>query len=181
MAFKSIILSGHPGSGKSALANALSNEYGWPVYSIGGLWREKYKKEHPQNDITFEDFWSQTNKEDNIKINEEAKVLFERGSIIGESRYTMILDSSICLLVFITADMNTRVKRVHGRPEYRRMSKQELAETLERRGQDELDRGHELYGDDYDYRNPQNYHLVIDTTHMTVEQEVKAVLGMMRT
>jgi cytidylate kinase len=179
-AYKSIVLSGNPGAGKSALAAALSKEYGWPIYSIGGLWREKYKEEHPGNDITFEEFWSRTTKEDNVKVNKQAKVIFEKGGVIGESRYTAILDASVCLLVFVTADMATRAMRTSGREEYRGMSVQEITKILERREQDELDMGHELYGMGYDYRDSKNYHIVIDSERLTVAQEVALVKGLMR-
>lgn len=171
-AYKSIVLSGNPGAGKSALAIALSKEYGWPIYSIGRLWREKYREEHPENDISFEEFWSRTSKDDNRKVNEDAKMIFEKGNVIGELRYTANLDKSICLLVFVTADITTRVTRAAGREEYNGMSIQKITETLERREKDELGRAHELYGNDYDYRDPKNYHVVIDSGKLTVAQEV---------
>ncbi len=179
MAYKSIVLSGYPGAGKSALASALSKEYGWPVYSIGGLWREKYKEEHPKKDITFEEFWSRTTKGDNIKVNERAKSISEEGRAIIDSRYVKSLSGDVCLFVLVTAGIATRAERVSGREEYKGMSAQLLIEILKRREEDELKRGHELYGNEYDYRDPQNYHLVLDTEKMTVAQEVAAIRAAM--
>ena len=178
-AYKCIILSGNPGAGKSALATALSKEYGWPVYSIGRLWREKYRKEHPSGDMTFEEFWSRTSKEDNAEVNVQAMAIFENGNVIGELRYTANLDKSVCLMVFVTAELATRVRRAVGREEYRGMSDQEITEILERREKDEVARARELYGPDYDYRDPKNYHVVVDSDKLTVAQEVGVINTLM--
>ena len=77
-AYKSIVLSGNPGSGKSVLAMALSKKYGWPVHSMGGLWRNKYKELHPKGEITFEEFWGRTTAEDSRQMNEQAKKILDR-------------------------------------------------------------------------------------------------------
>jgi cytidylate kinase len=179
-AYRCIVLSGNPGAGKSALATALSKEYGWPIYSIGRLWREKYKKEHPEGDISFEEFWSRTSKKENLEVNVQAKAIFESGNVIGELRYTANLDKSICLLVFVTADIATRVKRAVGREEYKGMSKQQITETLVRRERDEVARARDLFGNDYDYRDPKNYHVVVDSDKLTVAQEVGVINTLMK-
>jgi cytidylate kinase len=178
-AYKSIVVSGLTGGGKTSLATALSKTYGWPMYSIGELWRTAYEQAHPKKDITLEEFFRRTTKDDNMRINAAAKLLFESGNVIGESRYTSILNKSVCLLVFLTADMAVRVQRVQNREEYANMTAEELAATLETREKDDLDKGRELYGEDYDYRDPKNYHLVLDTTKMSTAQCVDAVNRLM--
>lgn len=179
MAFKSIALSGNPGAGKSALAEALSKEYGWPIHSVGRIWREKYEQEHPKRDISFEEFWRKTGRVDNININERAQAVFEKGNVIGELRYPKNLGSS-CLLVFVTADIHTRATRSANREEYKGMSLPEITKALELREQDELSRGHELFGGDYDYRDTKNYHLIINSEKLSIAQEVMAINALMR-
>lgn len=181
--YKSIILSGYPGAGKSALAAALSKEYGWPVYSIGGLWRDKYKTykdAHPEYAATFEEFWSKTTIPDNLAVNEDAKLISEKENVIFDSRYTKSFNGEFCLFVFVTADIDIRVKRVHHREEYKALSVQELVEVLKRREKDEVAMGQKLYGANYDYRDPQNYAIVIDSRKMTVAQEVEKIRELMR-
>ena len=138
MPYKSIVLSGNPGAGKSALGEALSKEYGWPIHSIGRLWREKYDEEHPKRDMTFTEFWSRTSMDDNRKVNEKARVIFEKGEAIGELRYTKNLDPSVCLLVFVTADIKTRATRSAGREDYKGMSIPEITKALVEREEEEL-------------------------------------------
>ena len=43
MEYKGIAISGLPVSGKTTLAKEISEIYGWPVFSIGQLWREKWR------------------------------------------------------------------------------------------------------------------------------------------
>ncbi len=180
MAYKSIVLSGNPGAGKSALATALSQKYDWPRHSIGSLWREDYEQKHPKREITFTEYWSKTSMEDNRKVNEQAKTIFERGNVIGELRYTKNLDPSLCLLVFVTADLKTRAARSANRIEHRNMSLQEIAKALQAREEEELSMARELYGKDYDYRDPKNYHLVLDSGKMSIAEEVSAINALMR-
>ena len=175
--YKSIILSGNPASGKSVLAERLSKKYGWPIHSMGGLWRKRYKEMHPNGDISFEEFWGRTTPEDSRKMNEEAKKIFEDGGIIGDSRYVSYLDGSVCLLVFVTADIGTRAKRVCDRDEYEGMSASEIERVLEKREKDELKIGEGLFG--IDYRDTKHYHVVINSAMMTVEQEVDVIESLM--
>ncbi len=171
--YKSIVLSGYPASGKSALAEQLSKRYGWPVYSMGGLWRKKYAELHPDGDITFEEFWGRTTPEDSRKMNEEAKKIFENGGVIGDSRYVSYLDGSLCLLVFVTAELGIRAQRVCDRDGYKGMSVDEIKRLLEKRENDEFNIGKGLFG--MDYRDMRQYHIVINSGKLTVAQEVDII------
>jgi cytidylate kinase len=180
MSYKSIVLSGNPGAGKSALAEALSKEYHLSIFSIGRIWREKYEETHPLKDSTFIDYWKATSMADNRNVNEMAKLVFEHGSVIGELRYTYNLDKSVCLLVFVTADLEIRAARSTGRAEHKGMSIPEIAKALKAREDEEVIRAHELYGKDYDYRDPKNYHLVLDSGKLSIAQEVDKINALMR-
>lgn len=179
LAYKSIVISGTPVSGKSTLSAALSEHYGWKIHSIGSLWRARYAEKYPKGEVSFEEFWSKTTPEDNWVLNEQAKSLFENGGIIGESRYVSYLDASKCLLVFVDADINIRAERAaKGRGEYSSMPVYKIVEILERREADELRVGQELFG--VDYRDPKGYHIVLNSGLMTVNQEARAVMELMR-
>jgi cytidylate kinase len=176
--YLSIVISGTPVSGKSTLAKELSKQYSWPIHSLGGLWRARYAELHPNKDITFEEFWSKTTLEENKEMNVQAKVLFEKGGVIGESRYVSYLDTSKCLLVFVAADIGIRVERSQERDEYKGKAADEIRSILERREADELRLGQSIFG--MDYRNHLGYHLVLNSGKMTVKQEIEAVNALMR-
>lgn len=179
-AYKSIVLSGNPGVGKSTLAAALSKEYGWPIYSIGGLWRKKYEESRPKGGVSFAEFWSMTSTKDNREVDERAKFIFELGNAIGDIRYTKNLNRSVCLLVFLTADIATRTLMARDRDEYRGMSALAIRKVLEKREKDEVKKGKELYGAGYDYRDPDNYHVVMNSSLLTTDQKLDAIRVLMK-
>jgi cytidylate kinase len=60
------------------------------------------------------------------------------------------------------------------------MSIPEIAKVLKAREDEEVTRAHELYGKDYDYRDPRNYHLVLDSGKLSIAQEVAEINALMR-
>lgn len=178
--YSSIAISGNPVAGKSSLADRLSAAYGWTRLSIGGLQRQRWRKQHPAGDVPFEDWWRSTTIEDNREINALAKSTIENGGIVADSRFCNYLDSSRCLLVFLTADLGIRVLRAKSRGEYSGMDDRKLGLLLAQREQDELRMGRLLYGDGFDYRDPRIFHAVINTGLLTVEQEFLAIDSLIR-
>lgn len=129
-----IVISGLPASGKSTLANMLSKEYGKQVYSIGRIWRERWAELYPDGEVSFEQFWRGTSAADNLQVNLDARLLFESGSVIGDSSYAPFADNKKCLLVFLTADIEVRVERVSVRDDYRGKTHDEIRRILRERG-----------------------------------------------
>lgn len=178
MNFQSIVLSGNPVSGKSTLAKELQKEYGWPVHSLGGLWRAKYEEMHPKHEITFEQFYSKSSPQDSIDMNMQAKVMFENGNYIGESRLVSYLDQERCLLVYVTAALDIRAQRaISGREEYRGKTIDQIRHILFNREYDEVKVGIQLFN--VDYRDPRGYHIVLNSGLLTVKQEFEAVKSLM--
>lgn len=184
-AYKSIVISGDPGSGKSTLTSALSKDLtlstgnNWSTISIGGLWRAKHRELYPDNKITFEEFWRRVSPEENIKMNKMANKRLEAGNVIGDFRYVVNLDKSQFLLVFVTADILTRARRleIKNHIDYQSPTAGEIAEVLRRREEDELRVGKETYR--IDYTNPSNYHVVLNSSILALEQETKTIMELM--
>jgi cytidylate kinase len=174
-----IILSGLPGSGKSTLARRLNELYGYPIHSLGGLWREEYKRLHPDGGISFEQFWRQTTHEDNLKMNIVAKYIFLKGKVIGDSRYTVHLKDVPAAFVFVYADLDVRARRALDAGNYEGQDMYGIKNILHRREQDELRMGKTLFGEGYDYREPSHYHMVLNSGRMSVEEEVGAVRSLL--
>lgn len=177
MAYRSIVLSGNPKSGKSALADQISERYEWPTRSIGGMWKEKHRQLYPNGEVPFEEYWANTTREENLRVNVEAKLLFESGGIVADSRFVSYLDPAICLLIFVTSDLDTRAVRAwRDQKDYKGKSIEEVKAILERREMDEVRIGKDLFG--IDYRDPRQYHLVINSGALTVQQEVAIVASL---
>ena len=104
MKYQSIVFSGLPGAGKSTLVAKLQEIYGWPVLSIGDLWRQKWAKLYPNKEISFEEYWRTTSSEDNRQVNVDFREQATKNHLIGDSRYTVYLKDLPVFLVFLTAD-----------------------------------------------------------------------------
>lgn len=175
--YKTVVVSGLPGSGKSTLVNGLVAKLGWPVHSIGQMLRDDHKALYPNAEVSFEDFFGDISVAELRTLNEEAKTILERGGVIFESRYSPYLEMSRHLKVFITAPIEVRARRLVERKDYNGMSEGEVTGVLKRREADELVKGRGLYGDSYDYRDPSLYHRVIDSGLLTPEEEVEIVMA----
>ncbi len=177
MNYASIILSGQPVSGKSALAKRLSEIYKWPVHSPGQLWRDEWRRLYPSGEISFEDFWRNTTTEDNLRMDQRAREIFEKGGVIGDTRYSIYCTDLPALLVLITADLDVRVQRALGIDRYRNKSLEEVRQTLIEREKDEVRVGQSLYGIDYDYRDPKYYHLTLNSGLLTLDEEISTLVN----
>lgn len=172
MATRGIIISGLPCSGKSVLCERLHEEYKWPVRSIGQMWREKWKTEHPDGKISFEDYWRGTSDEDNQEVNRRMRLQMEENNLIVDSRYSAFYALDLPYLrVFLTADLDIRA--VRGLERHKPKSLEQVKEILKTREKDEVKRGRVLFEEDY--RNPSYYQLKLDSWRMSVSQELKEI------
>jgi cytidylate kinase len=171
--YKSVILSGTPASGKSALAKLIEQEYGLEIHSIGKLWRQKWAKLYPNRNIPFEDFWRGSSRKDNMEMDRLAKELIEKGGVIADSRYAAIYSDDKCLKIFLDADLKLRARRVSGRQEYSGKTMEEIEGILEKREEDECVIGKDLFGKDY--RDSSIYHIVLNTGLLSIDQEFEIV------
>ena len=176
MKYNSIMLSGLPVSGKSTLAKKLSEIYTWPIHSIGQLWREEWKRLYPNAEVSFEEYWRNTSLKDNKEINVKAKKVFEKGHVIGDTRYSVYCKDLPSLLVFVTADLDVRAERGLNTDRYKGKTTDEVRRTLITREQDELTMGYYIFG--IDYRSPEHYDIVINSGKLTVEQEVSIITNL---
>ena len=121
MKYQSIVFSGLPGAGKSTLAKTIGQLYGWPVYSAGGLWRAKWSRLYPSGEVDFEDYWRSTSTQENLKIDRDFRNIAIRGRVVGDVHYAINLLSLPILLVFLSADIDTRAQRALGLEKYKNM------------------------------------------------------------
>ncbi|MCL4389219.1 MAG: cytidylate kinase family protein [Candidatus Marsarchaeota archaeon] len=174
---KGIAISGLPVSGKSTLARMLADQFHLPVRSLGGLWRERWAKQYPNGEVSFEEYWRGTTVEDNLRINQEAKAEFESGNVIADSRFVSYLDINRVVRIFVDADLEIRAQRASTRADYSGKPIEEIRRILRDREQDELKMGRTLFK--VDYRDRKLYHLVLNSGRMTPEQEMISVMALL--
>ncbi len=170
---KSIVISGTPASGKSTIIKVLEKELNMPSHLVGEMLRAEWRRAYPEGIPSFEKFWRNMNMDFHRKLNEELKVVFESGGVIGDSRYVSYLDEKTCIKVFVTADIGTRRNRAMLREEYMGKSPSDVQEILESREAHELRIGMELFG--ADYRDPNIYHIMINSGILSVKEETSII------
>lgn len=147
--------------------------YGWRLLSIGDLWRQKWAKLYPNREVPFEEYWRTTSSEDNRQVNVDFREQAAINHLLGDSRYTTYLKDLPVLLIFLTADLDTRAKRGVGLAKYNGSCEEEIKNILYRREADEVAAGKRLFG--YDYRDSANYHLVLNTALVSQEEEIAII------
>lgn len=173
-----VVLSGLPVSGKSTLAKMIAASYGLGHVALGQYWRDAYARlpDSVRATTTFEVFWEKSDREENYRINAEAKPVFESGTVVGESRYVSYLDRNKCLLVFVFADLDIRADRaLKNRVDYQEsgLDIEAIKKLLRVREEAEYLKGMELFG--VDYRDRSRYDLHIDSGIRTPEEEFRMV------
>jgi cytidylate kinase len=171
--YQGIVVSGLPGAGKSTLVKKLSDIYGWPVLGVGDLWREKWKKLYPKQEVTFEEYWRTSSTAENLQINVDFRNEVLKRNLIGDSRYSIYLRDLPVLLVFLTADLDIRARRGVGLEKYNCRSEEEIKKILYQREIDEIAAAQRLY--DYDYRDPAYYHITLNTGMLSQEEEIAII------
>jgi len=178
MRYQSIVISGSAGAGKTTLAKELSRIYGWPVYSVGDLWRAKWKQKYPDNELQFEEYWRTTSTQENLQTDADFREIIVKGKVIGDGRYAINLRDLPALLIFLSADLETRAARVFGMEKYKNKSVDDIKQILRQREVDEVALGRRLYN--YDYRDSSYYDLVVNTKALSVADEIAIINSVMK-
>ncbi len=108
-------------------------------------------------------------------MNLVAREIFAHGNIIGDTRYAIFCRDLPSLTAFVTADMNTRALRAMRSEKYRDKKFHTVRTILFAREEDEVRIGKQLVGSWYDYRNPEHYHMVLDSGTLSLEEEVASI------
>ncbi len=178
MKYRGIVISGKPCAGKSTLCKMLSDEYNLRVHSLGQMWRDKWRAKHPNGEISFEEYWKKTSDEENLKVNDDARDLMKQERLIVDSRYTAFYCKDLPYLrVFLDADLDIRVGRIAKRDSLDINKAAKLKETLIGREVDELKMGMKLFNEDY--RKIKHYHLFLNTSYLTPEQEFNCLKALL--
>ena len=175
MRYNTIAISGLPGSGKGTLARVIAKKLNWKLFSIGDIWRERWKDLYPKAEISFEDYWKKSSFEEQKKINDKARKIISSEKIVGEFRYAICCKGLPTLFVFVKADLKNRAQRALQTKKYPEKSLEDIKQILSGREKDEVEWGKRLFGRDYDYRDLDHYEIILDSSKLTIEEEFEIV------
>jgi cytidylate kinase len=176
MKYDSVFIAGLPGSGKSTLAKKVSEACGWPTFSIGQMWRDKWKKLFPRGEVSLLDWWNATTPEENRQVDYEYREIVAKGNVVGDGMHCRFLDGLPCLKVFVTSDVKSRTERAMSTGKYDGKTAEEIENELLEREESHRRMMKAIYGDDYEYDDPKNYDLVLDSGKLSADEEVEAVM-----
>lgn len=175
--FKGILLSGLPGSGKSTASRELSKLLGWPLFSIGDLFREKWKKDHPNGEVSFESYMLKASLKDHKAMDAAARKRFEKGNLVGDMHHGAAIAEGLPILrVFISAPLEVRAQRAVHTGRFKGKSLAHIKELLNGREQEILRVAKKIYGKDYDHRDTSRYHIAINSGLLTIKEKIAIVM-----
>lgn len=174
--YSGILFSGLPGSGKTTTSRQLAEVLGWPVFYVGGLWRDEWAKKYPAQEMSFENFLHTITLEEDRAMDERAHAMLEKGTTIGDMWHGIIGEGLPVLRVFITAPLQIRAERGMQTDKYRGKTIEEIKMLLQMREERQLEVAKKIYGDWYDYRDPAGYHITLNSGLLSVEEKISSVL-----
>ena len=153
--YDSMIISGLPGVGKTALIKRLMERFepeGWKVHSIGDDFKKVHARLCPANDPPFEQWWPHTPIDEILRINADAYQMLQKGKLILDSRFsTRYCWHLPALSVFLNATLDTRIRRIiKGGTRYVGKSPEQIKDILEYRENTELLIGRKTFGYNFD-------------------------------
>jgi cytidylate kinase len=165
-----VAVSGQPGSGKTTIARELARVLKVPLVSSGSLFRELAAK----SGMDFVEFhkYAEANPEIDKKIDSMAIELAKGGNVVLEGHLTAwVVRPYADLCIYLKASRETRAKRVSVRD--KKSYEEALREVTER---EELNRRRYLSIYGIDIRDLSIFDLVLDTTHLSINDAVRISL-----
>lgn len=165
-----IAISGPPGSGKSTLAAAIARELGLRHHSTGAIFRRiASERGVPVEEL---DRIAEEDPSIDLMIDSRAKEEAVKGNVVVEGHIaTWMVRDLADLLVYVTAPLETRVKRVAARD---RIPIEEARRKVEIRESSMRRRFKALYSIDMD--DLSIHDIIINTERIDIEAMVRIVL-----
>lgn len=168
--YRIITIAGLAGTGKSALCKAIQAELGWKKYSAGDLLRQMAA----ERGMTINEIDEAARHDSSID-----HALDDRTTALGQNEQDFVIDGRLAwkfiphsFKIFMTCDEEIRLSRVAHRDG---ISIETARERTKHREEAITDRYKTHYNID-NFLDPKNFDLCLDTTSMSVEEELRLVL-----
>jgi len=173
-----ITISGPPGSGKTTVAEKLSNRLSMELVVGGRIFREWAKKMN----VSLSDFSEIAEEKDRIDRSMDdylLSILKEKDSIIVESRlagWLCHLNGIPAFKVFIDASEEVRIKRITESLDTRSgESGEDVIRATRERERSEAERYRKYYG--IDYGDTSIYDLIVDSTEKSADEVAEVIVS----
>lgn len=183
---KIITISGPGGSGKSTIAQAITNQINAKRIYVGGMRRDyatklgmslnelnEYALEHPESDVEIDKEAADKARE----LSKESIVIVE-----GRTQYHFLPES---LKLYIKCDAEEGAKRIWNhmhqdsfRNEGKANSLEELKQLIIEREKSDLARYKKYYN--LNHKDESQYDFVLDTTNITAEESIQKTLEIIK-
>ena len=174
-----ITISGKAGSGKSTVANLLSDKLKLKHYSIGDLMRAMAS----EKDMTLLELnkLAEKNKSIDFELDNKLKELGKtKDNFVVDGRLTAFFIPNAEVRVFLKTDDKVRAKRIMNdkRQQEKNKSLKEAINNIKKREESETKRYKKYYG--VNYTNKKLYNFIIDTTKLSPQQVVEKIIKFVR-
>lgn len=169
MKYKNIVISGDVGTGTSTLAKGLATKLGWEHLSAGDIFRPYFKEKNIP-------LWNKSKIPDSFDKeidNGFLEKMKTSNDIVFDSHYGgwFARDLDRVFKILLTTDKEVATKRIIDRQH----THKETSKEIEMRRKQLGNKFKKIYSSD-NYEEPKYFHLVIDTTHIGVEETINKSL-----
>lgn len=162
-----VTIDGTSGAGKGTLAKHIAEKLGVPHYSAGDFFRSLAE----DKGMSVEELSEKANKTTDIEVDQRTLEKGLNESCVIDGRLpSWVLGSFSDLRIFLTADIESRAKRVAGREN---LDFSDAKERTEQRDHDNKKRYSDYYG--IDTEELEIYDLIIDNTDLTIQKQNELV------
>lgn len=170
MVFKNVAISGRIAVGSSSLAKALSLRLGWKLRDASQIFRDISM--HSGFDLEKDP--QKYGEEIDLAVDSETRSTLRTKQVVVVSKLAGFLSRDIddSLRILVSCQTEERISRYSKDRSYSLDRAKQLLENREKMDQEKWER---LYGKQ-DFFAPANFHLVIDSGKLRVEEEVELVL-----
>ncbi|MFH1511639.1 MAG: (d)CMP kinase [Candidatus Woesearchaeota archaeon] len=169
-----ITISGRAASGKSSVARIVAEKLGYRHYSAGDMQRELAR----ERGLTITELGILEQKDDKLDklIDDKIRKLCDASDLLVIDAWLAPMSAPKSFRIFLQADEDSRVRRKLGckRDEENLNDFESAKLDMHLREQANRERWIRYYN--FDFLDLKNYDCVIDTTNLTMEQVVQAVL-----